>query len=488
MKKWISLLSIIVLVLTMLPLAPLPCAAAAQPGEITIGNPDGNNTINAADALLLLRYSVGKTTLTPAQRSAGDVDCSDQIDAVDALQILRMAVGKIQQFEPTGLQNKTFTLGSAYAGQYNANTAFGTAMRNAVKQVEQRYHVTIDIVELDPASLWMYDLIELPVHSCRQLAKQGSLLELSVNTVLDFKALESGSTGSCTMGQSVFGVATDAMSANAMGIAINADLLQRYAPNAAASLTQQFEKGDWTWQALTALTDEYRQNNPGAACLISNTNIIGQAIVSNAGYEVTFLEDGSSAVCSISSHEGIAAMQYLKAMLNSGVFQYQADIKVMKQAFAEGRVPMMVYYLSEAAVQKNFTLTAMPFPKGPNQNDYVMCTFNSRTFAVPDSWQATGNGAATLLNALAQADSSLAAAIEQDAAALGFDTLGQEVFAWSAKHTSKDFSTGPFTAAVGGPVDGSVLDPSKDPAVELPAVAQLIQQEVDQYYGQFYVR
>lgn len=149
---------------------------------------------------------------------------------------------------------------------------------------------------------------------------------------------------------------------------------------------------------------------------------------------------------------------------------------------------MLVYYLSEgAAVKGDFALTAMPFPKGPRQEDYVMSTFNSATFAIPDWSEEYGNGGAAVLNALAAAlEDKLKAAAATDAAAMGYDTLGQSVFTWAAEHTSADFSTGPFTGAVGGPVDSSVLDPSKDPAVVLPGVAKLIQSEVDAYYGQFY--
>ena len=57
---------------------------AAQLGDV-----NGDGYIDAADALLCLRASVGLITLTPEQEAAADVNHDGLVDAGDAILILR---------------------------------------------------------------------------------------------------------------------------------------------------------------------------------------------------------------------------------------------------------------------------------------------------------------------------------------------------------------------------------------------------------------
>ncbi len=459
--------------------------------ENRLGDPNGDGDVSAQDALYVLKVVVGKESPSLKQESACDIDCSDDVSAADALQMLRVVVGK--ELVRSGMTDRTFTIGSVYAYKYAQDTAYGKAWKQAVETAEKTYGIaiTVELLNLneDLNNLWIYDMIELPVHSARSLAKSNKLMDLSHNAVLQHTVTQSGSALSCQMGDTLFGVASHAMSANPMGLAINKDLLAQYAPDAYAKLQQQFEQKTWTWEALNQLISEYRKNRPNSAVMASNTNIIGQAIVANAGYEVTFLADGSRAVSSIATDEGIAALSYVKQLHDSGAFAYEADMNKVFDSFEQGKVPMVVYYLNEvaaAATERDFSMTAMPFPIGPQQSDYVMCTFNSSVFAVPAFATVYGNAHGLIFNALATADNAIAQGLVASAASLGYDTLGASVYDWAAKNTSEDFSTGPFTGAVGGPVDGSVLDPAMDPKVEIPKIKDLIQSEVDAYYGKFY--
>ncbi len=491
MKRWMCIWLAVCVSVTALFCAPAVRAEQAQP-RVTWGDPNGDGTVNAADALVALRCAVGKLAPGGLVLSACDVDCSDVVNAADALQMLKTAVGKQTAFDPVGMRGNTYLIGTAYPSRYSEDTAYGRAMLQAIANAEAALGVTIEVQTLEADDpLWMYDLLELPAHQCRNYARSGAVRDFAQNAALSDVVRTGASALACAMGDGQYGAGSPAMGANAMGLAINGDLLARYAPTAYAALGDQFEDGTWTWEALDALIAEYRTNKPRSAVLISNTNIIGQAIVSNAGYEVAFLPDGTGAVCSIASPEGIQAMEYIKGMYNSGAWQYENNVNEMAAMFREQQVPMAVYYLSEAgawAWDADFTLTAMPFPKGPKQQDYVMSTFNAAVFTCPAAQTEPANGTALVLNALAEADAALAAAQTADMAERGFDRAGQAVFAWAAAHTSPDFSTGPFDGAVGGPVDGSVLTPSQKPATALPRIADLIQQEVDAYYGMFYRR
>ena len=58
------------------------------------GDVNDDGAINAQDALLVLRFTVHKVTLTDEQQTIADVTRNGKIDAGDALVILRTAVGK----------------------------------------------------------------------------------------------------------------------------------------------------------------------------------------------------------------------------------------------------------------------------------------------------------------------------------------------------------------------------------------------------------
>jgi hypothetical protein len=68
----------------------------------TLGDVNDDTQIDAGDAILVLRYSVGLTTLTSIQQSAGNVtkkaNAAD-IDSGDAIKILRYSVGLIISFD-----------------------------------------------------------------------------------------------------------------------------------------------------------------------------------------------------------------------------------------------------------------------------------------------------------------------------------------------------------------------------------------------------
>ncbi len=62
--------------------------------KVTLGNPNGDEDINAKDALLALKISVGKLVSFSQQETAADVNKDEDINAKDALEMLKYAVGK----------------------------------------------------------------------------------------------------------------------------------------------------------------------------------------------------------------------------------------------------------------------------------------------------------------------------------------------------------------------------------------------------------
>lgn len=65
-----------------------------------LGDVDGNGSINASDALAILKHAVHKEILTGPALAAAHSSGNDTISAADALQVLKFAVQKIQTFTP----------------------------------------------------------------------------------------------------------------------------------------------------------------------------------------------------------------------------------------------------------------------------------------------------------------------------------------------------------------------------------------------------
>ena len=68
------------------------------PTDITWGDVNQDDKIDAKDALMALKYAVQKIELTAKQKLAAEVNGNDKIDAIDALLILRRTVIKIDKF------------------------------------------------------------------------------------------------------------------------------------------------------------------------------------------------------------------------------------------------------------------------------------------------------------------------------------------------------------------------------------------------------
>lgn len=66
--------------------------------DYTLGDINGDDAINASDALLALQHSVKLTTLEGADYDAANVDGSNAVDATDALYILQYSVKLIDKF------------------------------------------------------------------------------------------------------------------------------------------------------------------------------------------------------------------------------------------------------------------------------------------------------------------------------------------------------------------------------------------------------
>ena len=70
----------------------------AGTANVVYGDVDGNGILSALDAMYALQASVGKITLTDAQKTVADVTGDGAVNATDALEILKRIVGSVDKF------------------------------------------------------------------------------------------------------------------------------------------------------------------------------------------------------------------------------------------------------------------------------------------------------------------------------------------------------------------------------------------------------
>ncbi len=125
----------------------LPAAAA------TYGDVNGDTRVDAADALLVLRFAVGKTDLSAAQQTAANVNADNAINAKDALLILQFAVRKIDRFPAEDAARVTpggqlTAIPALAAAQGYATPVAPVAIQqpfNTLTQINVSYNATYDL-------------------------------------------------------------------------------------------------------------------------------------------------------------------------------------------------------------------------------------------------------------------------------------------------------------------------------------------------------
>lgn len=79
----------------------VPAASFTYDAGYTLGDVNGDGSVDTSDALLALRIYVGTYSATDVQRKAADVSKDSVIDTTDALLMLRFYVGNIKSFDQT---------------------------------------------------------------------------------------------------------------------------------------------------------------------------------------------------------------------------------------------------------------------------------------------------------------------------------------------------------------------------------------------------
>ncbi len=97
MKNLTSVISVLLVMVFLLGTC-MVSANQAMVETYSLGDVNGDQNVSAQDALLVLKYAVGKANLTDNQFQAAEVTGDGFLNAVDALEILKYAVGKSAKF------------------------------------------------------------------------------------------------------------------------------------------------------------------------------------------------------------------------------------------------------------------------------------------------------------------------------------------------------------------------------------------------------
>lgn len=94
--KYLHPALISLLLIAVMLVSPAPYAAASA---MTMGDVNGDGSINPSDALYVLQYAVGLCWLNEAELPMEDVSADNQVNPTDALHILQYSVQLIDGFD-----------------------------------------------------------------------------------------------------------------------------------------------------------------------------------------------------------------------------------------------------------------------------------------------------------------------------------------------------------------------------------------------------
>lgn len=145
---------------------PVIGARALETGDI-----DGENRVNAQDALYVLRYSVKSKDMTEEQKLAADVNDDGTIDAKDALMILQYSVRKIDMFPADMTEEQKYYAGrDAYYGASDENFIERDPVDlNNVQEIVEEYGV-----EPEPSGVDSYSLTDDGLLAYTRISKEAA--------------------------------------------------------------------------------------------------------------------------------------------------------------------------------------------------------------------------------------------------------------------------------------------------------------------------
>jgi hypothetical protein len=491
----------------------IAASAEVSPTEVKItpdavGDMNADQKIDATDALLMLKFAVGKTIFTTQQETYADVDESGKVDVSDALMVLQYSVGKRSVLPLADAWKyvndpQIVNVASVWASEYASTHRDGKVYEQATKQLANRgiYHDYIYTLDAETAAQTIVneqlagkakDVYEVTLDMCRDIARMGGAADIFASPSINKQLFRNQATASVTFGGKVYGVARGNIH-NPRGVLYNKELIARYAPD--YDIMQLYKEGQWTFDkfaeiAVLCTKDTDGNGRTDIYGFTSNNNVIDMVINANAGGLATMVD--GKVLSTFNTDAAGFAVEWCKDLYRyKKAWGYRADNVDACEDFTNQKAAMLVSYLEcypEIVPNADFAMEFVPMPKGPNQTEYIDTIFDTRVYLVPTTKANRLDVIGHWLNGMAKTGDGVLENQLKELEEYGFSEESRNNYQWLVEHAKPDYSSA-YSIKVRSQVWETVTTQVKHPhtpAKMMKAMYKQAQKELDEYYGPLY--
>ncbi len=409
----------------LLVLAGLPVwawEATLETPVVIYGDITGEGKVNAKDALLVLKYAVGKPEGSLANASSeafaiADVNEDGTVNARDALEILKKSVRKPVDFPNTlhvGTSKNSVRVGTLFPSYYDpthTSNAVGVFEKLASHKGIGTYVEpmdSFDIVNDIKTGKNQYDLLELTPAMALELAKRGVFVNLKTVSSLDLSLFHPMATEYLTFGENLYGVSTKATVNDPYLVFYNASLAKEVAPewDIPSLVAQKKWRTDSFFEFLRKgkLVSQVDGKDRVVRCGIADGGwAFYPLLVAQTGPLGVRGKDDSFTITAYD--QMMPAASQLRGLFRNSDWWTLSNADKALDSFAQGAALCMIAPASKASVimkTTNFQVDIAPIPLGEGQEQYRSVHANPRVFVIPGNRQQRLDSIALWLNTLAQ--------------------------------------------------------------------------------------
>lgn len=412
-----------------------------------------------------------------------------------------------EEDKPVDLDGYTFVFGTAWIDGWQFEpgaSALGDTINETFDKIQSDYNCTIELKHYPDATL-IYDqvtqdilagikpcdILDIPLNIFNPLVQNKMLYRQNTIEGLDLQdenfnrsVVDLGTFAGNVYG-SWFG-----LSNNVAGLFFNQKLLDKEGqPN----VYELFDKGEWTWDNFEAICmamtkDLNNDKVPDKYGLVGNQQIEKLCLFSNGG-SIIKKDAGGVFGEGLTDPKSLAAVTYLRKLaLTDKVISPEQDWQKVAGVFADGDAAFLAYHVWAArtwlgdAMDDDYGF--IPFPKGPDAEDYILPYMDARLMVMPKSLEnptATGIIYSQLAKRLSKPWSD---SMKQDMLDAGMDERGVEMFELITEKSVADYSAGVPDLSIGETTLNAVTRAeNQDPAAQFSSIKSMFDTMIQEYYG-----
>lgn len=495
MKKLFTPFLGVLLVVTLLITSPITGSYALNVTQTDVTNTDIlqlgdlniDQKINAKDALLVLKISVGKTIPTEAQKTAANVNKDNNINAKDALEILKYSVGK-----PSALDKAftTITLASSTPTHYTQGNTGKIYQAAFMQSGMQTNVISCSDSEKEIANELLIgakaDVYSLDLHTARRLAKRNLLANVreieGLNASLFHENL--GEAATFANKQYALGFAGEIQNSNVLFY--NQSIVNQYASQ--YNISQMYQEKTWnftTFETILDLCTVVNNNKTEIYGLLGDKGLIDMALHAQGVAAEKNAQGIQPLVC---TDTGIATLTWCKNLFKE---KRVWNIQPNSDTFIQGKAAFYVADVSQYAqltAQADFDIGLTAMPLGNNQTQYANGVYYAQNLlVVPKSNANRFQEIGEWLNAVATAAEPLVEYQGKTISDLGLDTQSVEIYKQTLNNASPEYLLYALEPSTRETIYTCVTQSVGNPKKQMETIAPQMKQELTDYYDPFFV-